>query len=155
MTYPRIIYILKHNPTGRVYVGSSADPSSRIATHISYLRNGTHSNAGMQADFDKYGDDYSVCLADVICGHRDRDKEFLWMDVLNARDPEYGYNDKDHSKPASSLASEFWQIPLGALGDFKRELIAWERMLKEKNNLDPVKRRLLNTYPSARMKTDI
>lgn len=149
MEYPRIIYAIQHNPTGRVYIGSSCDGSSRIASHMSMLRTGKHPNKMMQADFDKFGDDYSVCFLDVVVNPIDRNKEFLWMDALNTRDPENGYNGGDHSIPAQLSRLNFRSIPNGTLGDFRRELTAWEKEIKRENLLDPDKRGLFNLYPSA------
>lgn len=101
MTIPRIVYALKHNPTGKVYVGSTESPKRRIAGHIGSLARGSHSNKAMQEDYDRFGCDYSVFILDTIDSFADRNKEFYWMDILSTRDPERGYNQKDASNTRS------------------------------------------------------
>lgn len=63
MHIPRTIYAIRHNVTGRVYVGSSAAPIKRIRSHLNALRRGKHNNSAMQSDFDLYGDD---CIPIII-----------------------------------------------------------------------------------------
>ena len=97
MKIPRAIYALRHNPTGKVYVGSSSNVKKRAMNHVSRLRCGTHSHPGMQADFDRYGDDYTVYILEHLKSYAERDHEHLWMEALHSRDPERGYNDRDRS----------------------------------------------------------
>lgn len=95
MDYPRIVYALRHNPTGKIYIGSTRHPQKRLMTHFYTLKNGNHQVKAMQEDFDKYGDDYSVFILDVITRWYDRQKEYYWMDVFHTRDPVLGYNTND------------------------------------------------------------
>ena len=99
MRIPRTIYAIRHNQTNRVYVGSSWDTKSRIKNHIYALRGGRHKNALMQSDFDEYGEDYSYFKLGEITEFSDRYLEFVWMEVLHARDVAYGYNSRDNSNP--------------------------------------------------------
>ena len=103
MDLPKIVYALKHNPTGKVYVGSTNMPKKRIAGHLGALARGVHSNKAMQEDCNKFGCDYSAFILDTIERYPDRNKEFYWMDILSTRGPERGYNQKDQSA-ARSLA---------------------------------------------------
>ena len=97
MHIPRTIYAIRHNETGRVYVGSSATPAKRIRSHLNALRRGKHNNSAMQSDFDLYGDDYSAFYLGEITRFEDRYLEYVWMSAMNSRDPAYGYNGKEHT----------------------------------------------------------
>lgn len=97
----RTIYAIRHNPTGKVYVGSSTQVDRRIRGHILNLRRGVHPVEAMQEDYYRFGEDYSFyilerCPKDVQQLIR---REYLWMDVLHTRDPERGYNYKDWTNP--------------------------------------------------------
>lgn len=57
------IYALRCSESGRCYVGRSCAIGTRVMAHIYILRNGTHDNNALQADFVKYGEssfDYVV-----------------------------------------------------------------------------------------------
>ena len=101
MRFPRVIYAIRHNVTKRVYVGSTSNPKSRIANHICCLKSNTHVNELMQSDYNLFGEDYSVFVLDYSIGLQDRNKEYLWMDILHSRDPEYGYNEREHARKAN------------------------------------------------------
>lgn len=92
MNLPRIIYAIKHNRTGKIYVGSSQDYTGRILNHMYRLRNGNHSNKSMQNDFNNYGENYSFYKLDVINEYEERKKEYLWMEILHSREKDTGYN---------------------------------------------------------------
>ena len=79
MHIPRTIYAIRHNVTGRVYVGSSAAPIKRIRSHLNALRRGKHNNSAMQSDFDLYGDDYSAFYLGEITRFKERDWFPLWL----------------------------------------------------------------------------
>lgn len=99
MNFPRTIYAIRHNPTGRIYVGSSAKPEARIRGHLNCLRRHDHSIPEMQEDFIKYGEDYTFFNLGEIKRFDERYLEYFWMDFLRSRDPMYGYNIHDRSKP--------------------------------------------------------
>lgn len=100
MKFPRIVYAIRHNKTGRIYVGSTANPKNRIMDHIKAVKGGYHYNELMNEDYVNHGDDYSVFILDVSTSIYDT-REYIWMDYLNTRDPRYGYNQKDHSSISS------------------------------------------------------
>lgn len=100
MKFPRIVYAIRHNKTGRIYVGSTSSPKSRIMSHLNAIKGGYHYNELMNEDYVNYGDDYSVFILDVSTSIYDT-REFIWMDYLNTRDPKYGYNQKDQSNSFS------------------------------------------------------
>ncbi|MBP5720398.1 MAG: GIY-YIG nuclease family protein [Bacteroidales bacterium] len=101
MKYPRVVYALRHNPTGRVYVGSTYDLTMRVYQHIYKLRNGTHPIENMQRDFYQHGEDYTLYILDTLRDYCDNRKEFMWMDILDTRNQDVGYNYSDHSKKTS------------------------------------------------------
>lgn len=96
MNMPRKVYAIRHNPTNRVYVGSSAEVEERFKAHISALKGHRHIVEDMQADFDKYGDDYSFTILDEIASYEERHKEYEWMKKLASYKRGVGYNYKDH-----------------------------------------------------------
>lgn len=89
-----VVYALRHNPTGKIYVGSTLNVDERIQQHILALRNNRHNVPNMQNDYNKFGEDYSVCiLQDHLLPDALRTKfEHLYMTILGTRDPEKGYN---------------------------------------------------------------
>lgn len=49
------VYVIRHNPSGMIYVGSSSDIDTRIRKHKNFLENGTHVNKKLQEAFDRDG----------------------------------------------------------------------------------------------------
>lgn len=94
------VYAIRHNKTGRIYVGATNRLGNRIKQHIDALREGRHPNELMQSDFYKYGDDFSFCILHDFY-RRDEGALYLvermFMTILKTRNPEYGYNYKDNS----------------------------------------------------------
>lgn len=96
MKYPRKVYAIRHNVTNRVYIGSSCHIDKRFAEHISALRGHRHPVEDMQADFDRYGDDFSLTVLDYIGTEADKNKEYEWMKKNQSyiRGIGYNYNDR-------------------------------------------------------------
>jgi group I intron endonuclease len=94
--YPRKVYAIRHNVTNRVYIGSSCHIDKRFAEHISALRAHRHPVEDMQADFDRYGDDFSLTILDHIGTEADKNKEYEWMKKNQSyiRGIGYNYNDR-------------------------------------------------------------
>lgn len=95
MDYPRKIYAIRHNTTGKIYVGSSQQVERRIKKHLYDLRNHTHAVEDMQADFDKYGEKYTITILDEISKPEDWFKEYEWMSKKWSALRGFGYNYKD------------------------------------------------------------
>ena len=95
MKLPRTVYLIRHNKTNRIYIGSSANPQKRFKDHIYRLRNGSHPVGDMQADFDTYGEDYTVEYLEVITTYKDGMHEYDWMEKYNSHIRGSGYNYKD------------------------------------------------------------
>lgn len=105
MNFPRKIYAIRHNVTNRVYVGSSHNVDQRLKSHIGALRRHSHTVEDMQADFDKYGEDFTFTILDEVFKYEDRAKEYEWMKVYQSHIRGIGYNYKDFvfsEKPARS-----------------------------------------------------
>lgn len=91
----RTVYAIKHNVTGRIYIGSSERVKWRIREHLQVLRNHKCKNPLMQKDFDEHGEDYSFKKLDVIRDLKEGWKEYFWMMYFRTTDEEYGYNYRD------------------------------------------------------------
>lgn len=93
--YPRVIYMITHNVTKRMYIGSTGQFDKRIKIHLSNLRRGKHSVEDMQKDFDEYGENYTIeVLAEINIGDSFR-KEYDLMNKYRSRIRGVGYNYKD------------------------------------------------------------
>ena len=97
------VYALQHNITGRIYVGLTKHLKERIYSHLYALRKNRHVNKGMQDDFNKYGEDFSIFkLEDVDCTQHvgyatnmPTAREKYWQCKLKTYDPAHGYNRED------------------------------------------------------------
>lgn len=98
MRLPRHVYAIRHNPTGRMYIGSSFNIKKRVYQHMQMLRSGCHHVQDMQDDFNEYGEGYSVFILDEITCYRERSKEYNWMKKYGTYIRGIGYNYKDHAK---------------------------------------------------------
>lgn len=95
MKFPRKVYCIRHNPTERVYIGSSSNVDRRIGAHISALRRGSHINEDMQADYNRHGEDYTITILDSIENMSEVEKEYEWMKMYESNVRGKGYNYKD------------------------------------------------------------
>lgn len=95
MNIPRQVYAIKHNITNHIYIGSSSNVTVRVRKHLGDLRRHKHTVEDMQADFDQYGEDYTVTILDDINVYSDKDKEYEWMLKLSTNVRGVGYNYKD------------------------------------------------------------
>lgn len=102
MTLPAKIYAIRHNVTGKIYIGRSASPAERYRHHLNRLRRGAHSVEDMQRDFDLYGEDYTFRILDEVRCGEPTGKEAHWMHVYQTRDRRYGYNYKDQTTKGRS-----------------------------------------------------
>lgn len=107
MKIPRKIYAIKHNITGRIYIGSSRNVESRFKSHIGQLRIGKHPVADMQSDFNEFGENFSFFVLDEIKNYEERAKEYEWMRKLetNVRGKGYNYKDMVFTKESKYLVT--------------------------------------------------
>ena len=104
--YPRVIYMITHNVTKRMYIGSTGKFKTRIRLHLNALRAGRHSIEDMQKDFDMFGEDYSIEILDEIKINESFRKEYDYMDLYKSRIRGIGYNYKDnHASPKRRLVN--------------------------------------------------
>ena len=96
------VYAIRHNPTGKIYVGRTERLNTRVHQHMTQLIKGTHPIERMQQDFDQYGNDYSLFIlydskqsGNMTC--ECKTIESLFMTILDTRNPDKGYNYKDNS----------------------------------------------------------
>lgn len=94
--YPRVIYMITHNVTKRMYIGSTGNFNTRMRIHLNALRSGRHSIEDMQKDFDDYGEDYTIEILDEINSSESFRKEYDYMDNYKSRIRGLGYNYKDN-----------------------------------------------------------
>ena len=98
MRFPRQVYAIKHNPTQKMYIGSSWWVERRVKQHLWALRNGCHYVEDMQKDFDEYGEDYTVSILDTCFDWKDHYKEYFWIHKHRTCVRGIGYNYKDNAK---------------------------------------------------------
>lgn len=107
-----VVYALRHNPTGKIYVGSTRNLDSRLCEHMIALRNNRHTIPDMQQDYNEFGEDYSVCiLADYLPSGTERTKiESLYMTILGTRDRSSGYNYLDVTNDFDLSKKKFYSV---------------------------------------------
>jgi hypothetical protein len=87
------VYLIRHNKTNRVYIGSSKEVDIRIRKHMSDLRHHRHPVEDMQEDFDRYGDDYTVTILED--SSKETRDEYEWQSIYRSYVRGKGYNYKD------------------------------------------------------------
>ena len=115
MKLPRKVYVIRHNVTNRVYVGSSYNLNVRIKNHLQRLRSHSHNVEDMQTDFDRYGEDYSIEIVDEILHITDSYKEYEWMEKYQSRIRGIGYNYLDTQGKSKKRASIFLTLDSNTL----------------------------------------
>lgn len=108
------VYAIRHNPTGKIYVGSTGWLEMRLRQHINQLREGLHPNQTMQRDCDEYGDDYSFCILYECLPNSGlvvTKIEHLYMEVLGTTDPRIGYNVNEGKTKTNLDRVKFFDIP--------------------------------------------
>lgn len=86
--------MIRHNITGRMYIGRSSKLQKRLYSHLSALRAGRHPVSDLQKDFDTFGDDFTVS----VLGKADRSHPNLEIEMMEkyqstVRGIGYNYND--------------------------------------------------------------
>ena len=96
----KVVYALKHEATGKLYIGSTENYHTRKLQHLNRLKHGQHSAKELQADFDRYANkNITFSVLDQINSHQERLKEYEWMKKLKTYDRRYGYNYADPKWP--------------------------------------------------------
>lgn len=68
-------------PSGRMYIGSSADIPTRFAHHRNALKRGDHANVALRAAFAKYGDALAYGLLEICPVAALVEREQAWIDA--------------------------------------------------------------------------
>lgn len=94
--FHEVIYSIRHNVTGREYIGRTGIFPQRVRLHIQKLEKGKHIVEDMQRDFNKYGNDYTVTVLDEITERSERKREYELIESHGSyiRGKGYNYNDK-------------------------------------------------------------
>lgn len=95
MRYPRLIYKISNLNNGKIYIGSSCDPSKRFSQHISQLNYGTHPVEDFQTDYNNGEKCLKFEIIDVINNPSEDHKEYDYMKEYSSNIRAYGYNYKD------------------------------------------------------------
>lgn len=93
--FHEVIYCIKHNVTGKEYIGRTGAFENRIACHMGLLRNGKHPVEDMQSDFNVYGNDYTITILEEITDKEQRKREHELMLSRGSHIRGKGYNYKD------------------------------------------------------------
>lgn len=103
------MYLIRHNVTGKVYIGSSKDPDSRYKSHLYALKNGHHIVEDFQRDYNE-DSGLSFEVLEKIASPAESYKEYEAMDLYQSRDRNRGYNYRDahryYRKPSEAEAKE-------------------------------------------------
>jgi group I intron endonuclease len=71
-------YVLTHRPTGKFYVGSTANAKTRMSVHLASLNRGAHQNKNLQDTFTSLEDfDVQVTPAESVEAARDLEQQLL------------------------------------------------------------------------------
>lgn len=97
MDLPRKVYLIRHNITGRIYIGSSKNVETRYMNHMYNLRSGKHPVEDMQKDFDEHGENFTLTVIDEIRTYEEASKEYEWMREFKSYIRGVGYNYKDNA----------------------------------------------------------
>lgn len=109
MKLPKTVYALRHEATGKIYVGSTANIRTRFLKHLNRLKNGAHHVKDLQADYDRYENKGITLLClDEIKDFEERNKEYEWMAFYQSFDREHGYNYADPKLPRNIKRRNTW-----------------------------------------------
>lgn len=88
------IYQIRHIESGKVYVGSAANPQKRWQHHYQDLDKGTHHSQYLQRAWNKHSRDAFMfeIIEPVLFVEDLIAREQYWIDVLKAANHKYGFN---------------------------------------------------------------
>jgi len=92
------VYKIKNLVSGKLYVGSAVDITSRFKVHRSALNFDRHHNDYLKKSWDKYGEDSFVFEVIEYCS-KDKllEREQYWIDFYGATNRDIGYNILEHA----------------------------------------------------------
>ena len=86
------IYKIENTVNNKVYIGQTKNFKNRWQHHKADLNRGDHKNIHLQSAWNKYGSDKFIFSIIEKCESNLNDCEIYWIDKLNARNREFGYN---------------------------------------------------------------
>jgi len=96
--FKAFVYAIRHELTGKVYVGCTKDVERRIKEHLRLLKANNHPIKQMQDDYNRYGGEYSYyILFNAYAAYDAFLMERHFMTLLDSRNPQNGYNSQDNS----------------------------------------------------------
>lgn len=90
----KVIYGIQNKVNNKIYVGSTKDFIKRIKDHKKKLKAKKGINLRLQYAWDKYGEEnFEFKILDILDNDEDLfEKELSWIDKLNSKDKNVGYN---------------------------------------------------------------
>ena len=116
------VYIIENKHTGKMYVGSSNNISSRINKHFLSLSKNIHHSAKLQRSYNKHGKDAFVTKPVIYC---DKENKYLYeqlfIDFYDSANHGYNINkkaEKGYSKPLEEVNDLFFssRVKVNSLG---------------------------------------
>lgn len=88
------IYKIECLSNRKVYVGGSCNLANRKSSHRGDLNRGVHKNKGLQLCWDADGENgFTFTVLEIVGDFSELlTREQYWMDLLNAANPEFGFN---------------------------------------------------------------
>lgn len=113
------VYCIRNVANGKLYVGSSAHLSNRLAEHMRLLEREKHSNRYLQASWKKYGaESFVIEILEFVDADQQYAREQHYLDTLQ---PEYnlssraigfsGTHTEKSRKRASMAMKAYWNRP--------------------------------------------
>lgn len=132
-----VIYAIQHNKTKRIYIGTTVDIHSRYREHIKMLANNQHSSRRMQADFAKYGNDFSVYILEevpysrvahpYIGGKTIASRNVIEANYMKEYDTfKNGYNEHDKAAYRLAYGKEKKVLFSAPIKEGKPEMVKWD-----------------------------
>lgn len=109
------VYAIRCERNGKVYIGISKDPETRLQFHLIELKGGRKriKNPEWQKDFDEFGvDSFKAYILEANIAWDDRRaREHHWIKEYRAADPRFGYN-KDKMEQSDRFGMEIGRPPV-------------------------------------------
>ena len=138
------VYQIRCMSNGKIYIGSAINMHDRCEHHRSSLRRGDHSNAHLQAAWNKYGEhNFEFTVLEYTSQNDLLLAEQRWLDQTQSFHRENGFNIFDTAGSPGSAFAQTWE---GFIDPEGNEVIIWNLFdFCRRNHLDfPSMHRLAN-----------
>ena len=92
------VYVIRCEPTGEVYVGSSVNVVKRVREHFYRLEKGVHRNPRLQSAYKEYGKDSFCSKVVLFCDPTNL--ELYGKQIIEKLKPEFNIVNTEHTKRA-------------------------------------------------------